>query len=133
MIQKLLRRGEESMPRAEVGVYLQRCRKATGHTQEYVAAALGVVPKTVSDWETGKYAPDSETMFRLLDLIQGDPRQVHFLFTGKHVVAPQEGDIARIVQQAIAETESEDRQQFRQALTSWIAGWRSGRHVQRSD
>jgi len=122
------------MSRTEIGAYLQRCRKAMKLTQEDVAAALSVVPKTVSDWEVGKYAPESETLFRLLDLIHGDPRHVYILFIGHPPHVPQETlDISGIVAQAIAEIEAEDRQSFRQALTGWLAGWRAAQRAQRLD
>lgn len=54
-----------------VGVYLQKQRKAAGLTQEEVARQLGVVGKTVSDWEAGRYMPGFDLMARLIRIIGG--------------------------------------------------------------
>jgi transcriptional regulator with XRE-family HTH domain len=58
------------------GAYLQARRKMAGLTQEEVARALGVSSKAISDWETGKYDPSSETMARLLLLIHANAEDV---------------------------------------------------------
>jgi transcriptional regulator with XRE-family HTH domain len=58
------------------GAYLQTRRKMAGLTQEEVARTLGVSSKAISDWETGKYDPSSETMARLLPLIQASAEDV---------------------------------------------------------
>lgn len=54
-----------------VGAYLQRQRKAVGLTQEDVADKLGVVGRTVSDWEAGRYSPSFDLMARLVRLVNG--------------------------------------------------------------
>lgn len=54
-----------------VGVYLQERRKAAGLTQEEVARRLGVVGRTVSDWEAGRYSPGFDLMVRLIGVIGG--------------------------------------------------------------
>lgn len=64
-----------------VGTYLQERRKAAGLTQEDVARRLGVVSKTVSDWEAGRYSPGFDLMVRLVGVIGGKIDDVvrHFL------------------------------------------------------
>lgn len=59
-----------------VGVYLQECRDAAGLTQEQVAKELGVVARTVSDWEAGRYSPSFERMARLVRFIKADIAEV---------------------------------------------------------
>ena len=54
-----------------VGNYLQGRRNAAGLTQEAVARQLGVVAKTVSDWEAGRYSPGFDLMVQLLRIING--------------------------------------------------------------
>lgn len=54
-----------------VGAYLQERRKAAGLTQEEVARRLGVVGRTVSDWEAGRYSPGFDLMVRLVGVIGG--------------------------------------------------------------
>ncbi|MBQ3665400.1 MAG: helix-turn-helix transcriptional regulator [Lachnospiraceae bacterium] len=44
---------------------LRQLRKANGYTQDYIAAALGVVRQTYSHYETGKRTPDSSTLYKL--------------------------------------------------------------------
>ena len=49
------------------GSLLRDLRKARGMTQKDVADRVGVVPKTVSKWETGKANPDFEKQRFLAD------------------------------------------------------------------
>lgn len=51
------------------GKLLCDLRKAKGMTQKEVADILGVVPKTVSKWETGHGFPDVSTVSALADII----------------------------------------------------------------
>ena len=51
------------------GKLLCSLRKAQGFTQKQVAEKLGVQPKTVSKWETGKGFPDVETVSALADVL----------------------------------------------------------------
>ncbi len=51
------------------GKLLCDLRKAKGLTQKQVADKLGVVPKTVSKWETGHGFPDVSTVFALADIL----------------------------------------------------------------
>ena len=51
------------------GKLLCDLRKAKGMTQKEVADILGVVPKTVSKWETGHGFPDVSTVSALADLL----------------------------------------------------------------
>ena len=51
------------------GKLLCDLRKAKGMTQKQVAEKLGVVPKTVSKWETGHGFPDVSTVSALADIL----------------------------------------------------------------
>ena len=51
------------------GKLLCDLRKAKGMTQKEVADILGIVPKTVSKWETGHGFPDVSTVSALADLL----------------------------------------------------------------
>lgn len=51
------------------GKLLCDLRKAKGLTQKQVADKLGVVPKTVSKWETGHGFPDVSTVSALADIL----------------------------------------------------------------
>ena len=51
------------------GKLLCDLRKAKGMTQKQVADKLGVVPKTVSKWETGHGFPDVSSVSALADLL----------------------------------------------------------------
>lgn len=63
-----------------VGAYLQQQRKVAGLTQEDVAENLGVVARTVSDWEAGRYSPGFDLMLRFVKLINGRIEEVYKLF-----------------------------------------------------
>ena len=51
------------------GKLLCDLRKAKGLTQKQVADKLGIVPKTVSKWETGHGFPDVSTVSALADIL----------------------------------------------------------------
>ena len=51
------------------GKLLYDLRKAKGLTQKQVADKLGIVPKTVSKWETGHGFPDVSTVSALADIL----------------------------------------------------------------
>ena len=51
------------------GKLLCDLRKAKGMTQKQVAEKLGIVPKTVSKWETGHGFPDVSTLSALADVL----------------------------------------------------------------
>ncbi len=51
------------------GKLLSDLRKAKGMTQKQVAEKLGVVPKTVSKWETGHGFPDVSALSALADIL----------------------------------------------------------------
>ncbi len=51
------------------GKLLCDLRKAKGMTQKQVADKLGIVPKTVSKWETGHGFPDVSTLSALADIL----------------------------------------------------------------
>ena len=51
------------------GKLLCDLRKAKGMTQKQVADKLGILPKTVSKWETGHGFPDVATLSDLADIL----------------------------------------------------------------
>jgi DNA-binding XRE family transcriptional regulator len=51
------------------GKLLCNLRKAKGLTQKQVADKLGILPKTVSKWETGRGFPDVSTLSALADIL----------------------------------------------------------------
>lgn len=51
------------------GKFICDLRKAKGMTQKQVADKLGVVPKTVSKWETGHGFPDVSTLSALAEIL----------------------------------------------------------------
>lgn len=56
------------------GKFLSDLRKAKGLTQKQVAEIIGVVPKTVSKWETGNGFPDVSTLSLLADIYEVSER-----------------------------------------------------------
>jgi len=71
------------MNMSAVGVYLQRQRNEAGLTQRDIAEELGVVERTVSDWEAGRYVPSFDLMVRFVRLIHGQVEKVaSLLFDG---------------------------------------------------
>lgn len=50
---------------------LAHWRHAAGKTQADVAAALGVVPLLVSQWETGRRRPNAGNMARIFEMTDG--------------------------------------------------------------
>lgn len=56
------------MDLSKSGRLLSELRKAKGMTQKQVAEKLGIVPKTVSKWETGHGFPDVSTLSDLAEL-----------------------------------------------------------------
>ena len=76
------------------GVFLCQLRKSKGMTQKEVAKKVGVVPKTVSKWETGNGFPDVSTLSILADLFEVSERS---LLNGCVVKNAQEvGNMKRI-------------------------------------
>lgn len=57
------------MDLAKSGQLLRDLRKAKGFTQKQVADRLGVLPKTVSKWETGKGFPDVSVVSELSEIL----------------------------------------------------------------
>ena len=47
---------------------LKELRKAHSYTQDYVAAALGIVRQTYSHYETGSRTPNTENLYKLAGL-----------------------------------------------------------------
>ncbi len=49
-------------------IKLKELRKVHGYTQDYVAAALGIVRQTYSHYETGRRTPGSDILYKLAGL-----------------------------------------------------------------
>ena len=58
------------------GKLLYNLRKGKGMTQKEVADKLGVVPKTVSKWETGHGFPDVSIVSALADIFGVSERTI---------------------------------------------------------
>ena len=54
----------------KIGKLLQDLRKSKGLTQKSVADRLGILPKTVSKWETGRGFPDVSVISSLAELYE---------------------------------------------------------------
>lgn len=48
---------------------LKELRIVNNYTQDYVAAALGVVRQTYSHYETGRRVPDAEVLYKLSEYL----------------------------------------------------------------
>lgn len=117
-----------------VGAYLQERRNAAGLTQEEVARRLGVVAKTVSDWEAGRYSPGFDLMARLLQLIGGSIEEATRLLLGGDSTAPTKESVL-----ALANTDPKriallkrimalsDDPKLRQRIEDYLDGLESGR------
>lgn len=55
---------------------LRACRDAAGLTQPQVAAALGVSPKAVSSWETGRVELGADHVLSLARLLRCTPNDI---------------------------------------------------------
>lgn len=58
------------------GKLLQTLRKEKGMTQKMLAEKLGVVPKTVSKWETGNGFPDVSVLSKLSEILGVDEKSL---------------------------------------------------------
>ena len=54
----------------ESGKLLSELRRSKGMTQKQVADKLGVLPKTVSKWETGHGFPDVSSVSTLAEVLE---------------------------------------------------------------
>lgn len=68
------------MDLSKSGKLLCKLRKAKGMTQKQVAESLGILPKTVSKWETGHGFPDVSVLSDLADVLGVSER---ILLSGK--------------------------------------------------
>ena len=71
-----------------VGRNLKRLRQRAGLTQDALAERLHVTRQAVSSWETGKTAPDVETLTTLAAALEGDVRALIYgpeVVIGKYV------------------------------------------------
>lgn len=57
------------MDLSKSGILLRDLRIAKGLTQKQLADILGVVPKTVSKWETGHGFPDTSLLLELSKIL----------------------------------------------------------------
>ncbi len=48
---------------------IRRFRKQSSISQKEFGKSLGVAPNTVSEWESGKYTPDADTLVKICDLL----------------------------------------------------------------
>lgn len=80
-----------------VGRNLKRLRQQAGLTQDALAERLHVTRQAVSSWETGKTAPDVETLTALAEALEVDVRA---LIYGPEVVA--EGGYPRFQRRYVA-------------------------------
>lgn len=53
----------------EIGSRIKAIRKAKGYTQEQLAELVGIEPPSLSYIETGKFAPSSETLQNLSEVL----------------------------------------------------------------
>ncbi len=76
------------------GNLLRALRKAKGMTQKEVAEKLGVVPKTVSKWETGHGFPDVSAVSSIADMLDVSEKTI---LSGNLAINPKEaGNMKRI-------------------------------------
>jgi transcriptional regulator with XRE-family HTH domain len=69
---------EELMRSADIfGKNLKAFRKALGLKQADVAKELNIVESSVSRWENGEYAPDSELIDRLCAYLKVTPKDLY--------------------------------------------------------
>lgn len=73
------------------GKRLRTARSKAALTQSQLAERLGVAQSTVSSWETGTFAPDDATKFRIADLLD---RSVDELFAWPLIMPPEHGAAA---------------------------------------
>lgn len=63
-----VRGGEQTMAfRKRLGSHIRAARDGAGLTQAALAAAVGVEPQSVSDWETGRTPPSCENLRAITD------------------------------------------------------------------
>lgn len=74
------------MDLTKIGKLLCDLRKAKGMTQKQVADVLGVLPKTISKWETGRGFPDVSVITPLADVLGVSER---ILLSGDMVKKPE--------------------------------------------
>lgn len=51
-----------------IGEKLKMLRKAHGYTQDYVASELDIIRQTYSHYETGRYTPGAEILYKIAKL-----------------------------------------------------------------
>lgn len=64
---------------------LKQARKASGYTQESLAAAIGVKKSTISGYESGNSEPDMDKIVKLMGLLKVD---ANFLYQDEMNAAP---------------------------------------------
>ena len=68
------------MQKGTIGKRIRHLRKASGISQQELAEKLYISQKTVSSWECGRTAPDSEMLLKLSAVFG---TSLNYLFTGK--------------------------------------------------
>ena len=61
-----------------IGKKIQAIRKRRGVTQEKLAELIGIEVPSMSNLETGKYAPSIETIKKLSDVLQVRPYEFYY-------------------------------------------------------
>lgn len=61
-----------------LGKQIQKIRKQKKFTQEHLAELIGIEVPSLSNIETGKYAPSIETLQRLSEVLQVKPWEFYY-------------------------------------------------------
>lgn len=64
-----------------IGKKIQMIRKRQGITQEALAEMIGIEVPSLSNLETGKYAPSIETLQKLSDVLKTKPYEFYYFET----------------------------------------------------
>lgn len=61
-----------------LGSQIQKIRKQKKYTQEHLAELIGIEVPSLSNIETGKYAPSIETLQKLSEVLQVKPWEFYY-------------------------------------------------------
>lgn len=61
-----------------LGIQIQKIRKQKKYTQEHLAELIGIEVPSLSNIETGKYAPSIETLQKLSEVLQVKPWEFYY-------------------------------------------------------
>lgn len=77
-----------------LGIRLRMARKAAGFTQKSLAAAVGVSPSAVANYESGFSAPNENILIRLMNVLSIDANYLYaddlLKGNGAHFLSPDE-------------------------------------------